>query len=114
MKLLLYEMKFRVPNYSRLQNPGLWGLLPPDSRSLCPLSSTEFVEPPPRKKFLGTPLDKVTKGKLVPLQVCSGPKDSRKLRFPDFMTTAEDGGKVVSLTPRSTLPPGSTPGTHFC
>ena len=24
--------------------------------------------------------------------------DSRKLRFPDFMTTAQEGGKVVSLT----------------
>jgi hypothetical protein len=33
------------------------GLPPPDPRSLCPLSSTEFVEPPPpRKKFLSTPL----------------------------------------------------------
>jgi hypothetical protein len=38
----------------------------------------------------------------------------RKLRFPDFMTTAQDGGKVVSLTHRPPLPPGNTPGTHFC
>jgi hypothetical protein len=28
----------------------------------------------------------------------------RKLRFPDFMTTAQDGGKVVSLTYRPPLP----------
>ena len=34
----------------------------------------------------------------VPLQAWSGPVGSRKLRFPDFMTTAQDGGKVVSLT----------------
>jgi hypothetical protein len=33
----------------------------------------------------------------------------RKLRFPDFMTTAQDGGKVVSLTHRPPLPPGNTP-----
>ena len=26
-----------------------WGLPPPDPRSLCPLSSTEFVEPPPEQ-----------------------------------------------------------------
>ena len=39
-----------------------------------------------------------TKGKAVPLQTWSGPDGSRKLRFPDFMTTAQDGGKVVSLT----------------
>ena len=32
-----------------------YGLPPPDPRSVCPLSSTEFVEPP-RTKFLGTPL----------------------------------------------------------
>ena len=36
------------------------------------------------------------KGKAVPLQAWSGPEGSRKLRFPDFMTTAQDGGKVVS------------------
>jgi len=35
-KLLLYEMKFLVPNYSCLQNPWLGGLPPPDPRSLCP------------------------------------------------------------------------------
>ena len=56
----------------------------------------------------------IKKGKAVPLQAWSGPEGSRKLRFPDFMTTAQDGGKVVSLTHRSLLPPGNTPGTHFC
>ena len=30
------------------------------------------------------------------------------------MTTAQDGGKVVSPTHRPPLPPGNTPGTHFC
>jgi len=54
------------------------------------------------------------KGKGVPLQACSGPEDSTKLRFPDFVTTAQDGGKVVSLTHRPALPPGNAPGTHFC
>ena len=55
-----------------------------------------------------------SKGSAVPLQAWSGPEGSRKLRFPDFMTTAQDGGKVVSLTHRPHLPPGNTPGTHFC
>ena len=55
-----------------------------------------------------------SKGKAVPLQAWSGPEGSRKLRFPDFMTTAQDGGKVVSLRHRSPLPSGNTPGTHFC
>ena len=54
------------------------------------------------------------KGKAVQLQAWSGSEGSRKLRFPDYMTTAQDGGKVVSLTHRPPLPPGNTPGTHFC
>jgi hypothetical protein len=54
------------------------------------------------------------KGKAVPLQAWSGPEGSRKLRFPNFMTTAQDGGKVVSLTHRPPLPSGNTPSTHFC
>jgi hypothetical protein len=51
----------------------------------------------------------IKKGKAVPLQVWSGPEGSRKLRFPDFMTT-QDGGKV-SLKDRPPLPPGNTPDT---
>jgi len=53
-----------------------------------------------------------SKGKAVPLQAWSGPEGSRKLRFPDYMTTAQDGG--VSLKHRPPLHPGNTPGTHFC
>jgi hypothetical protein len=45
------------------------------------------------------------KGKSVPLQAWSGPELSRKLRFPDLMTTAQGGGKVVSLKHRPHLPP---------
>ena len=56
----------------------------------------------------------IGKGKAVPLQAWSGPEGSSKLRFPDFMTRAQDCGKVVSLTHRPPLPPGNAPGTHFC
>jgi hypothetical protein len=54
------------------------------------------------------------KGKAFPLQAWSGPEGSRKLRFPDYMTTAQDGGKAVSLTHRPPLPPVNAPGTQFC
>jgi len=67
--------------------------------------------------FFGTKIKQLFKteiGKSVPLQAWSGPVGSRKLRFPDFMTTAQDGGNVVSLKHRPLLPPGNTPGTHFC
>jgi hypothetical protein len=53
------------------------------------------------------------KDKAVPLQAWSGPGGSRKLRFPDCMTTAQDGGKFVSLAHRPPLLPGNAPGTHF-
>jgi hypothetical protein len=65
--------------------------------------------PDPASKQSASP-----KGKAVPLQAWSGPEGSRNLRFPDFMTTAQDGGKVVSLTHRPPLPLENTPGTHFC
>ena len=45
------------------------------------------------------------KGKTVPLDACSGPEGSRKLRFSDYMTTAQVGGKVVSLTHRPLFAP---------
>jgi len=60
------------------------------------------------------PEGKFLSGKAVLLQAWSDPEGSRKLRFLDFMTMAQDGGKVVSLMHRLPLPPGNTPGTHFC
>jgi len=50
----------------------------------------------------------------VSLQAWSGPEGSRNLKFPYFMTTAQDGGKVLSLMHRTPLPTGNAPGTHFC
>jgi hypothetical protein len=52
--------------------------------------------------------------KAVLLQAWGGPEGVRKLSFPDFLTTAQDGGKVVSLKHRPHLPPGNIPGTHLC
>ena len=52
--------------------------------------------------------------KVVPLQAWSGLEGSRKLRFPDFTKTAQDGSKVVKPTHRPPLPflseAESTPG----
>jgi len=45
------------------------------------------------------------KDKAVPLEARRGPEGSRTLRFPDFVTTAQDGGNVVSLRHRPPLPP---------
>ena len=68
-----------------------------------------------RDLYINTPsLRYIGKGTAVPLQAGSVPEASRKLRFPDFITTAQNGGKVVCLTHRLPLPPENTPGTHFC
>jgi len=42
------------------------------------------------------PLTERSTGKAVPLQAESGPEGSRKLRFTDFVTAAQDGGKKYS------------------
>jgi len=49
------------------------------------------------------------KGKVAPRL-----EGSKQLRFPDFVTKALDGGKVISLTHRPPLTPGNASGTHFC
>ena len=62
----------------------------------------------------GAARKKEVKGKAVQLQASSGPEGSRKLRFPDFMTTAQEGGKIVSPMHRPHTTPGNSPGIHFC
>jgi len=51
--------------------------------------------------------------KAVPLQAWNSPEGYRKLRFPHYVTTAQDGGKIDRLTHRPPLPPGIAPGSHF-
>jgi hypothetical protein len=54
------------------------------------------------------------KGKAVPLQAWSGLEGSRKLRFPDYMTTAQDGCKVCPPYAPAAFTPENAPGTDFC
>jgi len=39
----------------------------------------------------------INQGKSVPLRAWTDPEGSRKLRFPDFVTTAQDGGRLSAL-----------------
>ena len=55
----------------------------------------------------------IYKGKAVPLQAWTGPEGSRKFRLPDFVTTAQDGGRLSALRTGRFLLPGNTSG-HFC
>jgi len=51
------------------------------------------------RKKLHNELEQKVKGegKAVPLQARSGPEGSRKLRFPDFVTMSQDGGRLSAL-----------------
>ena len=66
------------------------------------------------KLYFKSSLELLPKGKAVPSQAWSGPEGSSKLRFPDFMAIAQDGGKVVSLTHRPPLSPGNASAAYFC
>jgi len=98
---------------ARLRNIGLARVLlswhARDSFTLCRINVNKMPCVLKIMKF-----SKKEKGKAAPLQAWSGPEGSRKLRLPDVMTTAQDGGKVVSLTHRPPLPTGNTSGTYFC
>ena len=55
--ILLYEMKFLVPNYFCLQNHWLGGYCPQIPFLSVPCPQLNLLNsPPPRTKFLGTPL----------------------------------------------------------
>ena len=54
-----------------------------------------------------------SKGNEVPLQAWNLTEGSKKLKFPDFMTTAQDGGKVVSFYAPTAFTPGSVTNFHI-
>jgi hypothetical protein len=91
---LIHKVCSAVPNGSATNSQGIRGCL----------SLTATL------KFIYS----LIKGKAVPLQAWGGPDGSTKLKFPDFLTTAQDSGKVVSLTHRPPLPQGNSRSTHFC
>ena len=86
----------------------LGSMLTNDGRCTCEIKSIIVVAKAAFNKKVNA------KGKAVPLQGWSDPWDSRNISFPDFMTMAQDSGKVVSPTHRPPLPPGNTLGTNFC
>ena len=53
--------------------------------------------PPIPKPFYPYIAKSKGKGKTVPLQARTGPEGSKKLRFPDFVTTAQNSGRLSAL-----------------
>jgi len=54
------------------------------------------------------------KGKAVPLQAWTSQEGSRKLRLPDFMTTAQDGGRLSALRTGRLHPQAHLQSEGFC
>jgi len=84
VEALRYKSEFRGLNFDGL----LYGIIHwynPSGRTMALGSTQPFTE-----MCNG-------KGKAVPLLAWSGLEGSRKLRFPDYVTTAQDGGRLSSL-----------------
>jgi hypothetical protein len=58
-----------------------------------------------RRYKLSCTYNTASQGEAVPFQTWSGPEGSRKLRFPDYMTSAQEGHKVVSLNAPAAFTP---------
>jgi len=56
-KIILYETKFLVPNYSCLQNPWLWGYHPQITVLSVLYPQLNLLNPPPAKKIPGYATD---------------------------------------------------------
>jgi len=61
---------------------------------MCGIVIPSFVS---KQNTLRTKVLITGKGKAVPLQAQRGLEGSRKLKFPDFMTTAQDVGRLSAL-----------------
>ena len=58
---------------------------------------------------------KVPQGKKSsPVTGPEGPRGFQEVKVPIFCDNGTGWWYVVSLTHRPSLPPGNTPGTHFC
>jgi hypothetical protein len=112
----MYVFRLLYDSHSRLQMLALTEMSIISYVSRCPLQAANLVLTLTMGGKFGTFCHLVEirtgyhsntsqcKGKAVPLQAWSDPECSRKMRFPDYMTT-QDGGKFVSLTHWPPLPP---------
>jgi len=95
-----HKRKWKYELKKALNTVWRCGLDSPDSGS-CLIRTIEFPKNWrifDRLKDFKSLKNSKGKGKAVPLQAWTGPKVSRKLRFPDFVTTAQDGGRLSALS----------------
>ena len=87
---MLKIAKFRTPTLQDVWQKGGKILKLPPVRNCFTLAMTN-------KLVVIINSIKKDKGKAVPLQAWTGPEGSRTLRFPDFVTTAQDGGRLLAF-----------------
>jgi len=51
----------------------------------------------PYRQIKGSLMNDILEVKAVPLEAWTAPECSKKLRLPDFVTTAQDGGRLSAL-----------------
>ena len=86
--------KNRYPFYRRLGEPqGRSGR----AENLIPTGIRSRTVQPVVSRYNDWATRSTLKSKAVSLQARSGPEGFRKLRFPDFVTTAQDGGRLSAL-----------------
>ena len=76
----------------------------------------KFIREIELKKTIKSATVSLSKGKVkaAQLQARRGPERSRKLRFPNFLITAQDSGMFVNPKHWPPLHPGNAPGTISC
>jgi len=89
------------------RTPDWGGFRPqiPVLSDLCP--QLNLLNPPPRTKFLGTPLPLATIAVVSsnPISALDRPWCFQEVQAPKFQQSAHEGGKVVNPTHRPSLPP---------
>ena len=60
-------------------------------------SCTGLISRPQNPDLTTDPVSAEGEGEAVPLRTWTGPEGSRKLIFPDYVTTAQDGGRLSAL-----------------
>ena len=83
-----------IHDHTHLDKPQSVGLLWTSAQPVAEISTRCNLTDRKWGRFISSVKGK---GKRAPLQAWTGPEGSRELRFPDFVTTAQDGGRLSAL-----------------
>ena len=102
------RIKNNIPSSPRSLHWPPFFRLPCSLCNFLPLYACHMPRP-----FMFLHFTTVIQVKASPLQAWAGPEGYSRLRLPDFVTTAHEGGKVISPKHRPPLPPTKYPRYSF-